>query len=124
MNILWLLILALVCFRIAYRYYAGYILAKLGIQPDRKTPAVEKNDGSILYRPVWLHRSGRKCWFTLVPAVLMQFTTIASLVYYLFSRYIPSDNILLSITDIILPALAVEVIVQFFRKTKIFIKSK
>ncbi len=45
MNILWLLVLALVCFGLAYRYYAGYISSKFGINQDRKTPAVEKNDG-------------------------------------------------------------------------------
>ena len=71
---------------------------------------------------VWLHRSGKKSWFTLIPAVVMLITTIAALVYYLLVRYIPSGNILLSITDIILLALAFGVIVQSLRKTIFSVK--
>jgi carbon starvation protein len=45
MNILVLLVLAVVCFILAYRFYARYIAAKLGEDPNHRTPAVEKNDG-------------------------------------------------------------------------------
>ncbi|RKX23368.1 MAG: carbon starvation protein A [Candidatus Zixiibacteriota bacterium] len=72
---------------------------------------------------VWLHRAGKKSWFTLIPAIAMLITTITSLVYYLFARYIPSGNILLSITDIILLALAFGVIIQSLRKTIFSTKS-
>lgn len=66
---------------------------------------------------VWLNMSGRKSWFTLVPAVIMVVTTMAALIYYLFEHYIPSFNVILIITDIILLILSLGVIVQSVRKT-------
>jgi carbon starvation protein len=59
---------------------------------------------------VWLHRSGRKSWFTLVPAVIMMITTIGSLSYYLVVKYLPANNTLLAVTDIILLLLSVGVL--------------
>jgi carbon starvation protein len=55
---------------------------------------------------VWLHRAGKPSWFTVIPAVVMITTTIVSLVYSLLVKYIPSDNTLLTVTDIILLGLA------------------
>lgn len=65
---------------------------------------------------VWLHRAGRKNWFTLLPAVIMVVTTIASLSYYLFVKYIPSGNLILIVTDIILLILALGVIILSIRR--------
>jgi len=65
---------------------------------------------------VWLRRSGRRSWFTLVPAVVMVFTTIAALVYSLIVRYIPTGNLLLIITDISLLALALGVLALSIRR--------
>jgi len=45
MNILGLLFLAIAAFILAYRFYGNYISKRLGIDPERKTPAVEYNDG-------------------------------------------------------------------------------
>jgi len=59
---------------------------------------------------VWLHRAGKKNWYTLVPAAIMIVTTIGSLSYYLFVKYLPSGNLFLAITDIILLALALGVL--------------
>ncbi|MFQ6007353.1 MAG: carbon starvation protein A [Candidatus Zixiibacteriota bacterium] len=59
---------------------------------------------------VWLHRAGRPSWFTIIPAAVMMVTTIASLVYVLIVKYIPSGNSLLAVTDIILLGLAFGVI--------------
>ena len=50
----------------------------------------------------WLNLAGRKNWFTVFPAVIMLITTIASLIYYLIARYLPSHNIVLAVTDLIL----------------------
>ncbi|UCD65157.1 MAG: carbon starvation protein A [Candidatus Zixiibacteriota bacterium] len=58
---------------------------------------------------VWLHRSRRPTWFTIVPAVVMVVTTMFSLGYKLFSEYIPNRNVLLAVIDILLLALAVGV---------------
>ncbi|MBD3256962.1 carbon starvation protein A, partial [candidate division GN15 bacterium] len=68
---------------------------------------------------VWLHRMGRKSWYTLVPAVVMIATTIVALVHYLFVKYLPSNNYPMIITDCILLALSFGVlglsIRSFFR---------
>ncbi len=45
MNVLLLLIIAIIFFLLAARFYAGYISRKLGEDPDRPTPAVTRNDG-------------------------------------------------------------------------------
>ncbi len=45
MNILTLFLIALILFILAYRFYARYIASRLGEDPKRPTPAVEKNDG-------------------------------------------------------------------------------
>ena len=45
MNVLYLLLLALVLFFLAYRFYGRYLSSRLGINPERPTPAVEFNDG-------------------------------------------------------------------------------
>jgi carbon starvation protein len=54
----------------------------------------------------WLHRAGKRTWFTIVPAVVMLATTIASLTYSLIVKYLPTGNTLLAVTDILLLALA------------------
>ncbi|MDH4157248.1 MAG: carbon starvation protein A [candidate division Zixibacteria bacterium] len=65
---------------------------------------------TLIAATVWLHRAGRKNWFTLLPAAVMVVTTIASLSYYLFVKYIPTHNLLLAVTDILLLALSFGVI--------------
>ena len=65
----------------------------------------------------WLNMSGKKSWFTLIPAVIMVVTTIAALIYYLFHEYIPSMNIILIVTDVILLILSVGVVIQSVKKT-------
>ena len=65
---------------------------------------------------VWLHRRGRKTWYTLAPAVVMMVTTIAALSYYLVVEYIPTHNLLLVATDSILLALAAGVMVLSIRE--------
>jgi len=64
---------------------------------------------------VWLHRVGKKTWYTLVPAVVMIVTTIAALSYYLVVRYLPSGNLLMVITDCILLSLSLGVLFLSFR---------
>jgi carbon starvation protein len=59
---------------------------------------------------VWLHRAGKPSWFTIIPAAVMMVTTIASLVYVLVVKYIPTGNTLLAVTDILLLGLAFGVI--------------
>lgn len=66
---------------------------------------------------VWLNMAGKKSWFTLIPAVIMVVTTIAALLYYLFARYLPTFNVVLIITDLVLLILSVGVIIQSVKKT-------
>ena len=70
---------------------------------------------TLIAATVWLHRAGRKSWFTLLPAIVMMLTTVAALVYYLVYKYLPEGNLLLAGTDILLLALAVGVTVLSFR---------
>lgn len=65
---------------------------------------------------VWLHRAGRKTWYTLAPAVVMIVTTIAALSYYLVVKYIPTENMALVVTDSVLLALAVGVLFLSIRE--------
>ncbi len=64
----------------------------------------------------WLNLAGKSSWFTLIPALIMVITTMASLVYYLVAHYIPDGNIILAATAIILLALASGVVVQTLRQ--------
>ncbi len=64
----------------------------------------------------WLHRAGKRSWFTLVPAAVMMITTIASLAYYLFVKYLPSGNTLMAITDLLLLALSMGVLILSVRQ--------
>jgi carbon starvation protein len=59
----------------------------------------------------WLHRAGKKTWYTLLPAIAMLATTCAALVYYLLYKYLPENNLLLAGTDLVLLALAVGVMI-------------
>ncbi len=65
---------------------------------------------------VWLHRAGKSSWFTLAPAAVMICTTIASLSYYLVVKYLPTGNVLLAATDIVLLLLALGVLILSIRE--------
>ncbi|MEW5993943.1 MAG: carbon starvation CstA family protein [Candidatus Zixiibacteriota bacterium] len=54
----------------------------------------------------WLQRAGRRNWYTIVPALVMLATTIGALSYALITKYWPSGNVLLAVTDILLLGLA------------------
>ena len=72
----------------------------------------------------WLNLIGRKSWFTFIPAIFMVVTTIASLIYYLVTQYIPRLNLILAVTDIILLFLSFGVIFQSFKKKVFFSKGR
>jgi carbon starvation protein len=59
---------------------------------------------------VWLHRSGRKCWYTLTPAAIMLLTTSTALTYSLVTNYLPNANVLLAATDLLLLGLSIGVL--------------
>jgi len=55
---------------------------------------------------IWLSLRGLKNWFTVIPAIFMTATTIASLLILLFKNYIPKGNVTLIIADLVLLSLA------------------
>jgi carbon starvation protein len=65
---------------------------------------------------VWLHRAKKKTWYTMIPAVIMVVTTIASLIYKLFVDYLPNMNFLLITIDILLLGLALGVMKLSIKK--------
>lgn len=64
---------------------------------------------------VWLLKRGKNALFTVLPAAFMTVTTIASLVYLLKTRYIPSGNVLLVAISSALIALSAGVVVLAWR---------
>lgn len=65
---------------------------------------------------MWLAARGKPNWFTLIPAIFMMATTMFALYKLLVVKYIPSGNIPLAVTDVILLVLAVGVIILSARK--------
>jgi hypothetical protein len=55
----------------------------------------------------------------LVPAIVMVIMTIASLVYSLYTDYIPNSNIILTLTDTISLVLPLGVVILSIRKASV-----
>jgi len=56
---------------------------------------------------VWLSLRGFRSWFTVIPAVFMTVTTVASLLLLMFTRYLPAGNLILVTAALVLLVLAV-----------------
>jgi carbon starvation protein len=67
---------------------------------------------------VWLVKRKKTAWFTILPAVFMMITTLYSLVVLLVEKYIPKQNIMLSVVDVLLIVLSIGVIVLAYKKWK------
>lgn len=70
---------------------------------------------SLFTLSVWLLVHNRRALYVAIPAVLVGVTTLASLIYLLFWKYLPSKNYLLAATDIIFLALAAGVFLTGLR---------
>jgi carbon starvation protein len=64
---------------------------------------------SLIAISIWLYWRGKRNIYTLIPAVFMIVTTLASLVYLLVNKYLPAANIALIVTDILLIILSLGV---------------
>jgi carbon starvation protein len=64
---------------------------------------------SLLAVSSWLMLRKKRAWFTLIPAVFMLVTTVASLVI-LFAQYLRQKNYVLAAADMVLFGLAVGVV--------------
>ncbi len=71
---------------------------------------------SLIAVSVWLVKSGKTIWFTILPAVFMMVTTIYSLVVLLVERYIPKQNHMLSAVAVLLIMLSGGVVILAYRK--------
>lgn len=65
---------------------------------------------------MWLLYRGKPNWFAVIPAAFMMVTTITALYILLVTKYIPTHNIPLMITDLCLMGLSVGVIVLSIKK--------
>jgi carbon starvation protein len=75
---------------------------------------------TLLGISVWLFRKGKSCSFLIIPAIFMMITTIVSLLYLLFKIYLPHQNWMLTLVNLMLIGLAMGVIIlstkSFFNK--------
>ena len=71
---------------------------------------------TLIAATVWLHRAGKRSWYTLAPAILMMATTIAALGYQLVTQYWPQRNMILAGMSVLLLALAVGVLIISLRQ--------
>lgn len=65
---------------------------------------------------MWLTLHGLKNWFTIIPAIFMTATTVASLLILLFNRYLPKGNYALITASIVLLLMAVALAVIAVRR--------
>ena len=65
---------------------------------------------------VWLVKRGKNIWFTVLPAIFMMATTLYSLVVLLYEKYLPKNNIMLSVVDVLLIVLSIGVIILAYNK--------
>jgi len=66
---------------------------------------------ALLVVSMWLLARGRQAWFTLLPAAFMTATTLGALVYLFYTKYLPGENLVLMITDVLLIVLALAMLV-------------
>lgn len=67
---------------------------------------------------MWLATQGKKLGFTLLPAIFMVITTLFALYQLLMTKYVPTGNVALTITDILLFLLAIGVVILSFVKLR------
>jgi carbon starvation protein len=70
---------------------------------------------SLITVSVWLYRQRRRTFYVFVPAILVGVTTMASLVYQAWSRFLPKGKYLLAATAVLFLLLAVGYVVLALR---------
>lgn len=71
---------------------------------------------ALIVAAAWLMVRRRTRWFMLAPAAFMMVTTLVSLAQLLFNKYLPAGNYPLSVTALLLIALAIGVILIAVKK--------
>ncbi len=70
---------------------------------------------------VWLYVRGLKNWYTVIPAAFMTVTTIACLLYKLFTSYLPNGMWTVVVVDLLLLTLAIALVVLVIGKAKVLL---
>ena len=70
---------------------------------------------TLLTVSAWLVRKGRRSLFALLPGLFMLATTLASLLLLLVTEYLPKRSLMLAAGDLLLLALALQVVVLIWR---------
>lgn len=70
---------------------------------------------TLLTVSAWLVRKGRRSLFALLPGLFMLATTLASLLLLLVTDYLPKRSLMLAAGDLLLLALALQVVVLMWR---------
>ena len=105
---------ALLC--VALMFILAYYNAFLVIWPIFGSANQLLASLALIAVSVWLVKRGKNIWFTVIPAIFMMVTTLYSLVVLLLEKYIPKQNIMLSVVDVLLIILSIGVIGLAFNK--------
>ncbi|MEW6663053.1 MAG: carbon starvation protein A [Bacillota bacterium] len=95
---------------VAVMFYLGYTNTFRTIWPIFGSANQLLAALALIAVSVWLANRKKSNWFTLIPAVFMMVTTLFALYRLLVDRYLPTNNIPLTISAIVLIALAIGVI--------------
>jgi carbon starvation protein len=105
---------ALLC--VVFMYFLAYTNAFAAIWPIFGSANQLLASLALIAVSAWLAKRKKTAWFTIVPAIFMMVTTIYSLLSLLINKYIPKNNIALSVTDILLIILCIGVIYLAVKK--------
>ncbi|WP_027717015.1 carbon starvation CstA family protein [Desulfovirgula thermocuniculi] len=92
-------------------FYLGYTNAYTVIWPIFGSANQLLSGLALIAVSTWLAYRGKPSWFTVLPAAFMMCTTLMALYKLLVTRYLPTHNYPLVVTDIALMVLALAVIV-------------
>lgn len=101
---------------VAVMFYLGYTNKFLTIWPIFGSANQLLAALSLIAVTVWLAYRKKANWFTLVPAIFMLGTTLVALYQLLVTKYLPSGNWPLVITDIVLIVMSIGVTILATKK--------
>lgn len=96
---------------VALMFFFAYRQAFLSIWPVFGSANQLMAALALITVSVWLLKRGKSAVFTVLPAAFMTVTTVASLVYLLKTKYLPSGNVLLVVFSSALIVLSAGVVV-------------
>lgn len=97
-------------------FYLGYSNAYTVIWPIFGSANQLLAGLALIAVSMWLLYRGKPSWFAVLPAIFMMATTITALYNLLVTKYLPTNNIPLVITDVCLIVLSVGVIILSLKR--------